>query len=86
MTDWEYFLKYGRKDKELVGSLWGGCLGIIVLTLLFLFIQPIPVMIAWNMIAVGMFGLPVLTYWPAFWGTLAIGTLFCSPRFGDGGK
>ena len=38
------------------------------------------------LLAVGMFGLPQLEYWTAFWVNLAIGCLFGGARFNGGGK
>ena len=49
----------------------GGCLGIIILVALVIFLGPWVVMHAWTLIAVNMFGAPVMPYWTAFFGTWA---------------
>lgn len=55
-------------------------LTVIVLYIAWLFIMPLIVTHAWALIAVNMFGAPVLTYWPAFWGMWALSVIF--NRFG----
>ena len=62
----------------------GKIIGIVILVGLAIFIGPWIVMTGWNMIAAEMFGLPTLSYWPAFFGTLAMHILFSS--FGSGFK
>ena len=55
------------------------CLGIILIVLfaaVIWFIQPLIIVKAWTMFAVGMFGLPALNYWTAFWVNWAVGCLF----------
>jgi hypothetical protein len=49
---------------------------IIVLLLALIFVQPLIVVHAWSLIAVGMFGAPALSYWAAFWGMLALELIF----------
>ena len=58
-------------------------LTVIVLCIAWLFIAPLVVTHAWALIAVNMFGAPVLTYWPAFWGMWALSIIF--NRFGKFG-
>ena len=53
-----------------------GCFGFIVLLALVIFLGPWVVMHAWSLIAVGMFGLPAMPYWTAFWGTWAMHIIF----------
>ena len=50
----------------------GGCLGLIVVILLAIFLGPWIVMHAWTLIAVDMFGAPAMSYWTAFFGTWAV--------------
>ncbi len=54
-----------------------GCLGIILLVILLLCIEPFLIMWLWNWIAVGLFNAPVITFWQAF----GIGWL-CNLLFG----
>ena len=54
----------------------GGCLGVIVLIALAIFLGPWIVMHAWNLIVAGMFAGPLISYWTAFWGVLAVHILF----------
>ena len=42
-----------------------GCLGIILLVVLLLCIEPFLVMLLWNWIAVSLFSAPVITFWHA---------------------
>ena len=49
---------------------------VLVILALVIFGEPWVVMHAWGLIAVNMFGAPVMPYWTAFWGTLAVNTLF----------
>lgn len=51
-------------------------IGILILIALVIFIGPWVVMTGWNMIAAGMFALPTMTYWPAFFGTWALHIIF----------
>lgn len=56
-----------------------GCGAAIVVLLLMVamwFIQPLIIVKAWTMFAVGMFNLPALNYWTAFWVNWAVGCLF----------
>lgn len=62
----------------------GGCLGLILVIALVVFAGPWIVMHAWSLIAVGMFGAPAMSYWTAFWGTMAFHILFA--RTSSGGK
>lgn len=50
----------------------GGCLGLIIVIALVVFLGPWVVMHAWTLIAVNMFGAPAMSYWTAFFGTWAI--------------
>ena len=61
-------------DKFLTGL---GCLGLILLVILLMCIEPLLIMWLWNWIAVGLFGAPVITFWQAF----GIGWL-CNLLFG----
>jgi len=61
----------------------GKIIGIVILVGLAIFIGPWIVMTGWNMIVAEMFGLPTLTYWPAFFGTLAMHILFSGMRIGS---
>ena len=61
----------------------GKAIGVIILIGLAIFLGPWVVMTGWNMIAAGMFALPTLTYWPAFFGTWAIHILFGGTRIGS---
>ena len=56
---------------------------IVVFFIAWVFLAPLVVMHAWTLIAVNMFGAPVLTYWPAFWGMWALSIIF--NRFGKFG-
>ena len=49
---------------KIVGAV--GCLGIILIVLLCLAIEPLCIMLLWNWIAAGLFGAPVITFWQAF--------------------
>lgn len=53
-----------------------GCFGVLVAIALAIFLGPWIVMHAWNLIVVGMFAGPVMSYWTAFWCTLAVRVLF----------
>ena len=53
-----------------------GCFGLLVAIALLLFVGPWIVMHAWTLIAVNMFGAPVMPYWTAFWGTCAAHIIF----------
>ena len=82
MTD---FKKYGKDD----GAFAAGCIGLIaglIIIALVIFAEPLIICEAWRLFAVGMFGLPQLEYWTAFWVNLAIGCLFGGARFNGGGK
>lgn len=48
----------------------------IVVLIVMLLILPIPLLLAWKGIAVAMFGLPMLGYWPAFWANLTMAIWF----------
>ena len=61
----------------------GGCLGIIIVIAIVIFLGPWIVMHAWGLIAVEMFGLPAMSYWTAFWGVLAVHVLL---EHASGGK
>ena len=50
--------------------------GAICALVLMFAILPIPMMLAWKGIAVSMFGLPMIGYWPAFWTNLTIAIWF----------
>ena len=50
----------------------GGCITVIIVLALAIFLGPWIVMHAWSLIAVGMFGAPAMSYWTAFWGTWAV--------------
>lgn len=54
----------------------GGCLTVIIVLALAIFLGPWIVMHAWSLIAVGMFGAPAMSYWAAFFGTWACAILF----------
>ena len=69
--DWD------REEKRIEAL--AGCGGILVILLIaaaIWFIQPLIIVKAWTMFAVGMFGLPTLNYWTAFWVNWAVGCLF----------
>lgn len=53
-----------------------GVLIALIIYLVWLFIAPFIVTHAWMLIAVNMFGAPVLTYWPSFWGMWALSVIF----------
>lgn len=77
------------RDEEKKLEAKFGCLGMILVILIaaaIWFIQPLIIVKAWTMFAVGMFGLPMLDYWTAFWVNWAIGCLFGGMRFTGGGK
>ena len=57
-----------------------GVLIALIIYLAWLFIAPFIVVHAWTLIAVGMFGAPALTYWPAFWGMWALSVIFRRTR------
>ena len=67
-------------DKNDVGFI-GGCLTLIVVVALQLFIPPLIVRHAWDLIAVQRFSLPAFTYWEVFWASLAIQLLFKSSTY-----
>ena len=70
--------KSWRDEEEKLEAKFG-CLGVIILILIaaaIWFIQPLIIVKAWTMFAVGMFGLPMLDYWTAFWVNWAVGCLF----------
>ena len=50
----------------------GGCITVIIVLALAIFLGPWIVMHAWSLIAVGMFGAPAMPYWTAFFGTWAV--------------
>lgn len=52
------------------------CFGIILLIALLVFAGPLIVMFGWNAMAAGMFALPTMPYWTAFWVTNACQILF----------
>jgi len=54
----------------------GTAIGALILIALVIFGGPWVVMHAWTLIAVNMFGAPVMSYWTAFWGTLAMHIIF----------
>lgn len=60
-------------------KVWAAIIAILFF-IVWLFIAPLIVVHAWTLIAVGMFGAPVLTYWPAFWGMWALSIIFKSVR------
>ena len=53
----------------------GGCITIIIVLVLAIFLGPWIVMHAWTLIAVNMFGAPAMSYWTAFFGTWAVHVL-----------
>jgi len=61
-------------DFERIGC--GTAIGALILIVLVIFGGPWVVMHAWTLIAVNMFGAPVMSYWTAFWGTLAMHIIF----------
>jgi len=61
-------------DFERIGC--GTAIGALILIALVIFGGPWVVMHAWTLIAVNMFGAPVMSYWTAFWGTLAMHIIF----------
>lgn len=58
----------------------GKVIGVLILIALIIFVGPWVVMTAWNMIAAGMFGLPIMSYWAAFMGTWAMHIIFEQTR------
>ena len=60
--------KYQFIDEHPVG----GCITVIIIVALAIFLGPWVVMHAWNLIAVAMFGAPAMSYWTAFFGTWAV--------------
>ena len=54
----------------------GKFIGMSILILAIVFLTPWIVQITWGMIAVNMFGAPVMSYWAAFFGTWAMHILF----------
>jgi len=76
------------RDEEKKLEAKFSCLGMILVILIaaaIWFIQPLIIVKAWTMFAVGMFGLPMLDYWTAFWVNWAVGCLFGGARFIGGG-
>ena len=61
----------------------GKAIGLIILIALVIFLGPWVVMTGWNMIAAGMFAAPVMSYWPAFFGTWALHIIFGGFRNGS---
>ncbi len=61
-------------------------LAAIVIFVGLLLILPIPLLLAWKGIAVAMFGLPMLGYWPAFWANLTIAIWFGGIGYHSRGK
>lgn len=58
-----------------------GCLalfGILVLAIALIFAEVWIAMLLWNALAVGLFGLPVLTYWQIFGIKILLGIIFPS--------
>ena len=56
-------------------SFFGITIGLIILILGIIFIEPLIILKGWNMIAVAHFNAPILTYWEVFWGALALNCL-----------
>lgn len=54
----------------------GTVIAALLLIALVVFGGPWIVMHAWTLIAVNMFGAPMMPYWTAFWGTLAMHIIF----------
>lgn len=82
MTD---FKKYSKDN----GALAAGCVGLIAglaIVAAVIFIEPLIICKAWSLFAVGMFGLPQLEYWTAFWVNLAVGCLFGKAYSNGGAK
>lgn len=82
MADWK---KYSQKDGAFAAGCAGLILGLIVIATI-IFCEPLIICEAWRLFAVGMFGLPQLEYWTAFWVNLAIGCLFSGANFNGGSK
>ena len=61
-------------NKETM-SCFGITIGLVILILGIIFIEPLIILKGWNMIAVAHFGAPILTYWEVFWGAFAINCL-----------
>ena len=78
-------MRLNDEDKIEVIAGAGGCLIVLIVLAAMLFLEPLIIVHAWSLFAVGMFGLPVLEYWTAFWVNLAIGCLFGGTRFTGGG-
>ena len=66
MKDWQFINEHPV----------GGCLTVLIVLAIAIFLGPWIVMHAWTLIAVNMFGAPAMSYWTAFFGTWAAHIIF----------
>ena len=79
-------MRLNDEDKIEVIAGAGGCLLVLIVLAAILFLEPLIIVHAWSLFAVGMFGLPVLEYWTAFWVNLAVGCLIDGFSYSGGNK